>query len=64
MTSEEFYPYYQGKIQALVVTTNKGIRVQFPAMHIRKYLLSSGINGYFCMETRNNKFLSLTKISD
>jgi len=63
MTSAEFYPYYQGKIQVMVVTTSTGLRVQFPAMHMRKYLLSSGISGYFCMETRNNKFLSLTKIS-
>jgi len=47
----------------MVVTTSTGLRVQFPAMHMRKYLLSSGISGYFCMETRNNKFLSLTKIS-
>lgn len=63
MTSAEFYPYYQGKIHSIVVTANSGVRVQFPAMHMREYLLSSGISGYFCMETRNNKFLSLTKIS-
>ena len=62
MTSAEFYPYYQGKIQVMVVTTTTGLRVQFPAMHLRKYLLSSGISGYFCMETANKKFLSLTKI--
>lgn len=63
MTSAEFYPYYQGKIHVMVVTTTIGVRVQFPAMHMRKYLLSTGVNGYFCMETKNNKFLSLTKIA-
>jgi hypothetical protein len=63
MTSAEFFPYYEGKAQQLVVTTTEGLRVQFPAMHMRKYLLSSGINGLFCMETKNNKFLSLTKIT-
>jgi hypothetical protein len=62
ITSADFYPYYEGKFQQLVVTTTTGLRVQFPAMHMRKYLLSNGINGYFCMETKNNKFLSLTKI--
>jgi hypothetical protein len=62
ITSADFYPYYEGKVQQLVVTTTTGLRVQFPAMHMRKYLLSNGINGYFCMETKNNKFLSLTKI--
>ncbi|MFB0979920.1 MAG: DUF2835 family protein [Alteromonadaceae bacterium] len=62
MTSAEYFPYYEGKVQQLVVTTTTGIRVQFPAMHLRKYLLSNGISGYFCMETKNNKFLCLTKI--
>jgi len=62
MTPAEFYPYYEGKAQQMVVSTTAGLRVQFPAMHMRKYLLSNGINGYFCMETKNNKFLSLSKI--
>jgi hypothetical protein len=63
MTSAEFYPYYEGKAQQMVVTTTEGLRVQFPAMHMRRYLLSNGIKGCFCMETKNNKFLSLTKIT-
>jgi hypothetical protein len=63
MTTADFYPYYEGKAQQMVVTTTVGLRVQFPAMHMRKYLLSNGIKGYFCMETKNNKFLSLTKIA-
>ena len=62
MTSADFFPYYEGIAQQIVVTTTAGTRVQFPAMHLRKYLLSNGVNGFFCMETKNNKFLSLTKI--
>ena len=62
MTTAEFLPYYQGKIHALVVTTHEGVRVQFPAMHLRKHLTSRGVRGYFCLETKNNKFLSLTKM--
>lgn len=62
LTSQEFYPYYQGHIQAIVVTATNGQRVQFPAMHLRKFLVSSGIRGTFCLETENNKFSSLTKI--
>ena len=64
MSSNEFLPFYQGQINAIVVTTTTGIKVQFPAMHIRKYLTSTGIKGYFCMETKNNKFLSLSKITN
>ena len=61
MSVDDFLPYYQGKVQNMVVTTTSGQNVQFPVMHIRKYLISSGVNGYFCLETKNNKFISLTK---
>ena len=62
MTAEEFLPYYQGRAQSIIVTSNLGQRLQFPARHMRPYLKSSGISGYFCMETKNNKFLSLTEV--
>lgn len=62
ITPTEFLPYYQGKVQNVVVTTNQGIKVQFPAMHLRKYLTANGIQGTFCLQTQQNKFLSLSKI--
>jgi hypothetical protein len=63
ISAKEFLPYYQGKTQVMVVTATNGTRVQFPAMRMRKYLTSSGIKGTFCMETENNKFKLLTKLS-
>jgi hypothetical protein len=63
MTSQEFLPYYQGRIKAIIVTSNSGVRVEFPAMHLRNYLTASGIRGKFCLQTQNNKFLSLDKIA-
>lgn len=62
VTTNEFLPYYQGKIQNVVVTTTKGIKVQFSAMHLRKYLTATGIQGFYCLETQQNKFLSLSKL--
>ncbi len=62
MTTKDFMPYYQGLSQNIIATTNEGVRVQFPAMHLRKYLSGAGIQGYFCLKTKNSKFLSLTKI--
>ncbi|WP_426356929.1 DUF2835 domain-containing protein [Pseudocolwellia sp. HL-MZ19] len=59
---DDFLPYYQGKVTTIVVMSTEGQRIQFPAMHIRKYLLSTGIKGLFCMQTENNKFLLLEKI--
>jgi len=63
LSCAEFLPYYEGKIHSIVVTTNQGIKVQFPAMHIRKYLTNKGIQGYFYLETKQNKFLSIIKLS-
>lgn len=62
ITANEFLPYYQGTIQNVVVTTTQGVKVQFPAMHLRKYLTAQGIQGTFCLQTQQNKFLSLAKM--
>jgi len=63
MTYDEFLPFYQGKVNNVVVTSTVGKRIQFPAMHIKKFLLSNGIRGHFCMHTKNNKFVAIEKIS-
>lgn len=62
MTTQEFLPYYQGKADTVVVTSHQGLKLQFPAMHLRPYLTRAGIYGTFCLHTENNKFLSLKKI--
>lgn len=62
MAYPEFLPYYQGKVSGIVVTSIQGLRVQFPAMHLRKFVTPSGVQGYFRLETKNNKFFSLTKL--
>lgn len=62
LSHAEFLPFYQGLTQTMVVISTEGQRVQFPAMHMRKHLTPTGIKGFFCMTTQNNKFLSLEKI--
>ncbi|TPH12852.1 DUF2835 domain-containing protein [Litorilituus lipolyticus] len=63
MSAKEFMPYYQGKASSIVVLSESGKRIQFPAMHLRSFLVSNGIHGRFCLETQNNKFLSIKKIN-
>ena len=63
ISKNEFLPYYRGQIYSIVVKTNLGTKVQFPAMHLRHHLTDNGVYGEFCLETNNNKFLSLTKLS-
>jgi hypothetical protein len=58
----DFLPYYRGEIYSIIVKTNLGTTVKFPAMHLRNHLTRLGIYGNFCLETKNNKFLSLNKI--
>lgn len=63
ITNQEFLPYYQGRVQTIIVPTAQGLKLEFPAMHLRNYLTASGIKGYFCLQTQDNKFLSLDKLS-
>lgn len=62
MTTDEYMPYYRGEISTIVTVATNGQRIQFPAMHMRKFLTRTGISGRFCLETENNKFISLTQI--
>jgi hypothetical protein len=62
MTPSEFLPYYQGIAHTIVVTSTKGLRLQFAAKHMRPYLKNNGINGFFCLETENKKFLSISQV--
>ena len=63
ITLDEFLPYYQGRVQSILVVTEQGLKVEFPAMHLRSYVSTDGIKGRFCLQTQNNKFMSLDKIS-
>ncbi|NQY88973.1 MAG: DUF2835 domain-containing protein [Colwellia sp.] len=63
ITKHDFLPYYRGQINTIVVTTNLRTTVQFPAMHLRSHLTNDGVYGKFCLETNNNKFLSLVKLN-
>jgi hypothetical protein len=63
ITKNEFLPYYQGKTYSIVVKSNLGTTVQFPAMHLRRHLTNDGAYGNFCLETQNTKFLSLIKLN-
>jgi hypothetical protein len=63
LTSQDYMPYYQGRVQSIIVMTEQGVKVEFPAMHLRNYLTAIGIKGRFCLKTQNNKFLSLEQLS-
>ncbi|REL35781.1 DUF2835 domain-containing protein [Thalassotalea euphylliae] len=63
MSADDVMPYYRGQASTVVAFATNGQRIQFPAMHLRKFMTPSGVYGMFCLETENNKFVSLTKVS-
>jgi chorismate mutase len=63
LTAEQFLSYYRGEVDQVIVTTTENLRVKFPAVHLRKYMTPSGVEGVFCLETENNKFKSLAKLN-
>lgn len=41
LSNQDYLLYYQGAIHTIVVTTDEGLRLEFPAMHLRKFLTAT-----------------------
>lgn len=56
--------YYRGEALAVFVVTDSGQSLQFPALHIRRFIDQHGINGRFQISfDTNNKLKSIEKIA-
>ena len=56
--------YYRGEALAVFVVTDSGQSLQFPALHIRRFIDQQGINGRFQIRfDANNKLKSIEKIA-
>ena len=63
VSAQEFLPYYEGRIQAVVVTTWGGTRVRLPAFRLRPFVTEGGIRGnFFLVLDDHNKFVSLQRL--
>ncbi|MCP3175806.1 MAG: DUF2835 domain-containing protein [Desulfuromonadales bacterium] len=61
---QQFLRYYQGQVQQILVTTEEGPRVQFPAAHLRPFLSERGIQGRFALYyDEGGKFVRLERIA-
>lgn len=55
--------YYRGQAQAVRVVADSGQVVQFPALHIRRFIDQQGIHGRFQISfDANNKLKSIERI--
>lgn len=62
--AEEAVKYYQGHARSVVVTTENGQRIKFPAEHIRPHIDSTGVHGYFSIQfNSDNKLVSLKRLT-
>lgn len=62
---EEAMRYYRGEASTVIVRTDDGKALQFPASHVRRFITQHGIHGRFRIAfDRDNKLLSLTRIGN
>jgi len=63
VSREEALRYYQGTARSVIVTTQSGQKLQFPAEHIRPFIEAGGIQGHFSIQfDQNNKLIGLKRI--
>ena len=61
--ADEMQLYYRGQIRSVMVHSEEGVRIQFPAMHLRRFMGSGGVRGRFEIEyDEKGKLISLRRI--
>ena len=57
--------YYEGAAQAVVVKSEDGRSIQFPANILRPFVTNNGVHGIFEIEfDENNKFIAIQRSGD
>ncbi|HEY9050689.1 MAG TPA: DUF2835 domain-containing protein [Gammaproteobacteria bacterium] len=62
ITPEQYQRYYQGNAKAVIVKTEDGRNLQFPASNLQKFVTREGVHGRF--EIRfddNNKIIGIIR---
>jgi hypothetical protein len=60
---EDYLRYYQGRARSVSASADDGRRIEFPAEHLRPFVLHDGVRGRFeLVFDENNKFIELRKI--
>jgi hypothetical protein len=65
LSAEKYLSYYQGAVDAVSVVSVDGRRLEFPAVHLRRFVTHDGVRGEFVLQfDANNKFIGLERIGD
>lgn len=63
ISSEKYLQYYRGAAKAVIVQSEDGRKIQFPASALQPFITANGINGRFrLLFDKNHKFLKLEKL--
>jgi hypothetical protein len=47
---DQMQRYYRGEIRSVMVQSEQGVRIQFPATHLRRFMGANGVWGRFEIE--------------
>ena len=63
ISAEDFVTYYSGQAKSVSVVSDDGRRIEFPAEHLREFVVAEGITGYFelCFD-QNNRFKHIQRL--
>jgi len=55
ISADEYLKYYAGLAKSVSVISEDGRRIEFPAAHLREFITTNGIRGYFelCFDDQN-----------
>lgn len=65
ISADDYLAYYRGSIRDIVVGTEDGRRVKFPAGALQPFVTRTGIRGRFELRfDANNKLIGLHRLGD
>ncbi|MBI1423744.1 MAG: DUF2835 family protein [Gammaproteobacteria bacterium] len=63
INADDYLRYYQGIARNISVIADDGRRIEFPAEHLRAFVMRDGVHGLFeLVFDQDNKFVALRKI--
>ncbi|MGX5173385.1 DUF2835 family protein [Aliikangiella sp. IMCC44653] len=64
ISAQEYLKYYRGQVHSVLVVSDDGKKVRFPANLLQPYVTKLGICGYFCLRYSNlGKVIELVKLT-
>ncbi len=63
LSSDEYQSFYRGVAKNIIVRSDQGVNVQFPASAVRSFVTANGVHGNFVITMdNNNKLISVQQI--